>query len=260
MTLHNYLRWLASALCVATLAGCGPLADVPTAATAQATAAGDTVATQVAIAQAVAATLTAVVLAAPSPTTETAQEATPELPTITVAVDGPTAAPPPPTVAPIDTAVPPPTVFPTNDPELPIPIAYAPGGNADNVLGGIVVPDDARITSYSEGNDLEVSFKSSVWFRILAYVPSGDGNDKDGAGIKEVRVAIVGPVAGGENDIVHERTEMNAAYCVFGGGEPDCSVWDFAANDNKWPGGEPVQYGENYHVQINIDGADGDSG
>jgi hypothetical protein len=173
--------------------------------------------------------------------------------------------PPPPTEtpeplpAPTETPepLPAPTEAPTDIPEEPLPMAYAPGGNSDNVAGGIVVPSDGRIISYSENNDLEVSFKSPLWFRVLAYVPSADGHNKDGEGIKEVRFSIVGPLASGEGGIVYEHTEQNAAYCVFANNEPACPAWDFAANDNKWPDGEEVRFGENYHVQINIEGQNG---
>ena len=241
------LHWLAPALCLALLVGCG----LPGAATAP-TAGGDAVATQVAIARAVAATLTAAVPAA--------IDAPAELPTPTVAAatEPPTDVPPAPTVALAPTL--PEVIAPATQtavPDEPLPDALAPGGNASNVVGGIVVPSDARITDYSQGNNLEVAFKSPLWFSVLAYVPSNDGKDKDGAGIKEVRIQITGPTASGENGTVHEQPEHNAAFCVFGNDKPACNAWDFAAHDNKWPGGESVQYGENYHVQINIDGQDG---
>jgi hypothetical protein len=246
MMRSNIFRAQALALCVALLAGCSLSAEPPTAATAVPTPAGDAVATQVAIAQAVAATLTAAV---PASTPEP-EEATPTIEPITE--EPPTAEP---TAEEPPTPEPPTAEPPTERPE-PLPRAYAPPGNAGNILGGIVVPDDARIASYSEGNDLEVVFKSPLWFSVLAYVPSPDGNDRDGAGIAQVQFSITGPTTSGESDIIYERTEQNAAYCVFGGGEPDCEAWDFAANDNRWPNGEPVQFGENYHVQINVDGAD----
>jgi hypothetical protein len=258
MMLATPIRTLACALCVALIAGCGLPTDVPPAATTE----GDAVATQVAIAQAVAATLTAAV---PAETSEP-DEPTPTLEDTAVEAEEPSVTPEPPPEPPTaepPTAEPPtaepPTAEPTEIPDQPLPRAYAPGGNSDNVLGGIVVPDDARIASYSEGNDLEVVFGPSVWFSVQAYVPSGDGNDSDGAGIAEVRISITGPSTSGETIVIHERTERTASFCVFGGGEPDCEVWDFAAN-GAWPNGEPVQFGENYHVQINIDGADGDSG
>ena len=53
----------------------------------------------------------------------------------------------------------------------------------------------------------------------------------DGAGIESVTFTIRDET--GEK--VHERTERNAGYCVFGGGEPDCTVWRFSEHGDKWP-------------------------
>jgi hypothetical protein len=238
MMLCPRLRWLAPMLCATFLVGCGVQQAPPISAT-------DRIATDVAAARAVAATLT---MGVPTPAVSPiVASATEELPTPT-AVPLPTETPEPP---------PPPSEVPTDIPEEPLPMAYGPGGNASNVEGGIVVPGDGRILNYSQNNNLEVSFKSPLWFRVLAYVPSADGHNKDGAGIKEVRFEITGPVANGENDTVYQHTEQSPAYCVFANSEPACPAWDFAANDNKWPDGAPVQFGENYHVQINIDGIDG---
>ena len=55
----------------------------------------------------------------------------------------------------------------------------------------------------------------------------------DGAGIESVTF-IIRDETGKK---VHERTERNAGYCVFGGGEPDCTVWRFSEHGDKWPGG-----------------------
>jgi hypothetical protein len=238
------LRWLAPLLCAALLVGCGVQQATPIATSDQPTATADRVATDVAAAQAVAATLTAGV---PKPTVSPTAAAS-----ATEVLPAPTPVPPSP---PTDTPVPPSP--PTDVPDEPLPMAFGPGGNSDNVMGGIVLPGDASIDRYEPNNNLNVVLKSPLWFRVLAYVPSADGHNRDGAGIKEVRFEITGPVANGENGPVYQHTEQSAAYCVFANSEPACPAWDFAANDNKWPDGESVQVGENYHVQINIDGIDG---
>jgi len=249
---YPMLRWLALILCAASLVGCGVQQATPIAAADTPIAAADRIATDVAAARAVAATLTAGV---PTPTVSPTAAASPAdaLPTDTPA-PLPTDTPAP---LPTDTPAPLPTDTPTDVPDEPLPEAYPPPGNASNVTGGIVMLGNARLVNYSENNNLEIAFKSPLRFRVLAYVPSADGHNKDGAGIKEVRFEITGPVANGENGIVYEHTEQSAAYCVFANSEPACPAWDFAANDNKWPTGEQVQFGENYHVQINIDGIDG---
>src|SRR5262245_53047950 len=136
------LRRLAPMLCATLLIGCGIQQATTSGPADQPTAMADRVATDVAVARAVAATLTAGV---PSPAAESATE---ELP-------APTSVPPSP---PTDTPepLPTPTEAPTDISEEPLPMAYAPGGNSDNVIGGIVVPSDGRIINYSENNDLEV--------------------------------------------------------------------------------------------------------
>ena len=61
----------------------------------------------------------------------------------------------------------------------------------------------------------------------------------DGAGIESVTFTIRDET--GEK--VHERTERNAGYCVFGGGEPDCTVWRFSEHGDKWPDGASLNPG-----------------
>ena len=74
-------------------------------------------------------------------------------------------------------------------------------------------------------------------FQVEAYDPTvGTG---DGDGIENVDLWIYGP-DGGE---VYQRTENNAHYCAFGGGEPDCNVFDLQGNDH-WPeNGPEIQNG-----------------
>jgi hypothetical protein len=76
----------------------------------------------------------------------------------------------------------------------------------------------------------------AIVFQVSAY-NDAVGNH-DGAGIDRVDLRIIGP-----NGEVYQRTEQNAAYCAFGGGEPDCNVWVFADHGNTWPGGDPVEPG-----------------
>jgi hypothetical protein len=61
----------------------------------------------------------------------------------------------------------------------------------------------------------------------------------DGAGIESVTFTIRDE----NGHIVHERIERTPGYCVFGGGEPDCTVWRFSEHGDKWPGGAPLQPG-----------------
>jgi len=74
-------------------------------------------------------------------------------------------------------------------------------------------------------------------FRVVAYDPSA--GDNDGDGIDRVEMRVLDP----DGRVVHERTERTAGYCLFGGGEPDCTVWQFARNNYRWPDGAPIASG-----------------
>jgi hypothetical protein len=69
----------------------------------------------------------------------------------------------------------------------------------------------------------------------------------DGAGIESVTFTIRDE----NGDIVHEQTERNPGYCVFGGGEPDCTDWRFSQHGYRWPNGASLQPGV-HDVQIFI--------
>ena len=55
----------------------------------------------------------------------------------------------------------------------------------------------------------------------------------DGAGIEHVTFRI--EPDDGSGQLVYEKKEQRAGYCVFGGGEPDCWVLVFSENGNRWP-------------------------
>ena len=76
----------------------------------------------------------------------------------------------------------------------------------------------------------------------------------DGAGIESVTFTIRDE----NGDIVHERTERSPGYCVFGGGEPACTVWRFAEHGYRWPNGAAVQPGV-HDVQIFIQPKSGEA-
>ena len=83
----------------------------------------------------------------------------------------------------------------------------------------------------------------------------------DGAGIESVTFTIRDE----NGDIVHERTERNPGYCVFGGGEPDCTVWRFsehgyqvagrrrlAAGRSRRPDRHPAQERRGGHLVLEL--------
>lgn len=61
-----------------------------------------------------------------------------------------------------------------------------------------------------------------------------------GAGIDRVEFVIFSERYGE----VYRHTERNAAYCIFGGGEPDCNTWPLQDGVFRWgEGGPPVEPG-----------------
>ncbi len=78
---------------------------------------------------------------------------------------------------------------------------------------------------------------SALAFQVEAFDPTV-GNE-DGDGIDNVDMRIYGP----DGNEVYQRTEGNAAYCAFSGGEPDCVVWSFPDNGNSWPDGDALTLG-----------------
>jgi hypothetical protein len=212
------------------LLACGGISNIAT---------PDLVATEVAVKKAAAATLTA---EAPPPVVAAATEITISTPTPL-----PTSSPTSPSEAgdtitveppPADTPIPP-TLTPTPMPPTPVAVAPTPvppplrvdvpvdGGQSD-LKGQIVIP--GFTADQLKGQEFGgVIFRDRLVFRVEVYNPTQGTHD--GAGIEQVKISITGP----DGETVHERTEKNAGYCVFGGGEPDCNVFVFAQNDNRWP-------------------------
>lgn len=211
----------------------------------------DRVATGVAEAKAIAATLTA---AAPAivPTQQVAQ-IMPTNPSAPTATTEPTAEPPTatalpptatallPTLKPTVAAPKPPT--PTNTPVPQRADPFVPGGgDPKGLIGRMLLP------GYGGAPQVDVPvFSQQIVFRLFVYDP--DFGNNDGAGINSVDMQITDP----NGLVVQSRTEQNAAYCVFGGGEPDCSVWKFAEHNNQWPNGTPVCRGQGYQAIMTVD-------
>jgi hypothetical protein len=141
--------------------------------------------------------------------------------------------PPTPTPTPTSTSTPTPiSPTPTSVPSTPTPplIVDVPvDGGQSELEGQIIIPGFKPEELKGPESD-GVIFRDRLVFRVEVYDPSK--GDKDGAGIEKVKITIERLE---DNQIVHERTENNAGYCVFGGGEPDCNVLVFAQSDNRWP-------------------------
>lgn len=158
----------------------------------------------------------------------------------------PTDAPTTIALAPTATATSPRLVVPPFSPTPPPPVPTPPRllvaaipGDKDKIDGQIIYPD------YGSGA------RTELWFQVKARDPRR-GN-KDGAGIKSVDFSISDKT--GE---VYKRTENNAAYCAFGGGEPDCNIFHFADNGYKWPGtNKPIQNGQ-HTLTVKVHPSSGD--
>lgn len=145
-------------------------------------------------------------------------------------------------VPPTPTNTPPP---PTNTPPPPKRVRVPVGGGQSNLQGQIAIPNFTEAELFGDGDT--VTFKDRLVFQVEVFDPTANRGNDDGAGIKKVAITIFNP----NGDKVHERTEQHAGYCVFGGGEPDCNVFDLQANAH-WPDtGLPIDDG--FHsVQIII--------
>jgi hypothetical protein len=138
-----------------------------------------------------------------------------------------TATPLPPTNTPVPTATftLTPTEVPTDTPTLPPP------------------PPPPSLTTETEGADrptnviVSVSYSSHYFLRFGVFVQV-TGEESDGAGISHVDFEVNRQSDGLP---VYSRTESVPAYCIFGGGEPDCNSWTLDDNVYKWsPRGEPL--------------------
>ena len=158
----------------------------------------------------------------------------------------PGVAPPTPTPAPLPTQT------------LPPAVAVVPvdGSDGNKNLGNNRGVNSGRNLLLPGFAPYEVStpmiFRDRIVFQ--AEVFDKDAGHTDGAGIESVTF-IIRDETGTK---VHERTERNAGYCVFGGGEPDCTVWRFAEHGNQWPDGARLQPGV-HDAQIVITPKNGDA-
>lgn len=154
-----------------------------------------------------------------------------------------------PATLPPPAALPPtPTPMPTFTPLPPAPTPTRPlyavvpvdGDDGNLALRGSQPGNDGRnilLPGFAPGSVTNpVVFGNRLVFRAEVFDTSR--GHQDGDGISSVSFTI-----SKDGNIVHERTEQTAAYCVFGGGEPDCDIWDFASHDYRWPDGQTVENG-----------------
>lgn len=86
---------------------------------------------------------------------------------------------------------------------------------------------------------------TSLWFRVYANKPLK--SKVDGEGIATVDFVFLDS----DGNQVYEHLEKTVGYCAFGGGEPDCVIWDFTSHINTWPNGAKMQSGT-YTLKVNV--------
>ena len=237
--------------CVCLLAACS----------LQPVSSADQIATQVARDLAVAATLTAVAGGDATPVAPADATATPAPAEATPTEPRPAADTPPPQptdepAQPTEAPAPQPTdipVPPTAPPEPTTPpIAYSDVNFSGNPAPGDEVGGNIQIAGAEPNENGVPVVRAFLAIRVFARFPSSAA--QDGAGVDNVLIRINDDQTG---ELVQERAERTAGYCVFGGGEPDCELWVFADHNNQWPNGQPVSDGS-YTVNVSITKA-GDS-
>jgi hypothetical protein len=143
----------------------------------------------------------------------------------------------------------------TPPPAAQVAVIPVDGGGTDNLRNnrGVNSGHNLLLPGFAP---YEVSKPMVFHDRIVFQAEVFDRNvgKTDGAGIESVTF-IIRDETGHK---VHERTERTPGYCVFGGGEPDCTVWRFSEHGDKWPGGAPLQPGV-HDAQIVIKPKKGDA-
>jgi hypothetical protein len=219
---------LISAGLLAAACGSAPPAPTPDVEAAVQTAIAQTRVFEDAVATSIAATLAA---NAPQSTPAASQLPT-TTPTPQLDVPTPTNTPPLPTATPVPA--------PTEE-KLAIAESDVDGNDGNDFLRGSSDSNQGRVVLLPGFAASEVSrpmvFRDRMVFRVEVF--DTRAGLVDGAGIQDVTFQIVADDGNGE--VVYERQEKNAGYCVFGGGEPNCNVLIFSESGNRWPdpfGGE----------------------
>ncbi len=105
-------------------------------------------------------------------------------------------------------------------------------------------------------NGLTAEFIYSPEF-LLRLAVRVDGGSSDGEGVKQVVFTVVDKKT---KQQVYERTERNAGYCIFGGGEPNCNPWPVTNYAITWGDGGPAVVDGVYNVRMAAEGNNGESG
>jgi hypothetical protein len=112
--------------------------------------------------------------------------------------------------------------------------------------------DSAPEGSFPEEWVWELDFNSTYLLRFKVYDET-TGTTGDGDGIGEVTFEVIDP----NGEVVLQRTERTAAFCIFGGGEPNCNSWIIEDSFYKWQTGGPAAISGDYRVNVLVQSVDG---
>lgn len=133
--------------------------------------------------------------------------------------------PPPTDPPPTD---PPPTEAPTTAPTLPPPPPLVVNGSQPQGTGSV-----AGTLTYDADFLLRIDARRN------------NQPEVPGAGIESVEFRVSSTEIAG----LYTHVEYNAAYCIFGGGEPTCNPWPLVDGVYRWgSGGPPIEPGR-YFVE-----------
>jgi hypothetical protein len=136
-------------------------------------------------------------------------------------------------------------------------VAVAPPPKAAPPTLGAGAVDGSNIDSFRFSVDYNPDYMVRMFVFRSDDPDEGFTPNKDGRGIDSVVFQVTTPNG---NRTFYESTESNAGYCIFGGGEPDCSPWIYENGQYKWrAGGDPVE-DRNYKLVITVNADDGQVG
>ena len=154
------------------------------------------------------------------------------------------------TIPPTPTTAPQPTPTPTPT-STPVVLGFRPtdGDDGNDFLRSSLNENQGRVALFPGFAPSEIGdpliFRDRMVLRIEVFDTRVGLTDGDG--IREVTFRI----EDADGHVVHRRTERTPGYCIFGGGEPDCTVLYFEQANYRWPDGEEIANGD-YQAQIDI--------
>ena len=121
-----------------------------------------------------------------------------------------------------------PTTQPTREPTpTPPALVILPGGGSGDGMEGLIVTQ--RDIFFTDDDPQTPVFARQLSLQMVVRV--AQAGSRDGSGIDRVEIEVVDEDA----DTVYTQTENSAGYCLFGGGEPACTLLQLTSGQ-KWPG------------------------